>query len=121
MLLFYLGCFALFAAQVIQSCSSHHASACYFYFVNVRRKQGEYFFYPYTARDFPDSKGLAIGIDVLALNDSALKLLNSFFVTFFDLHMYVDGVPCLKGREGLPAFVVGSLYALDALVHSAKG
>ena len=72
--------------------------------------EGEYTLHADTIRDLADSKGLS-GSASATLQDNALEVLDSLFVTFFDLVVHRDGIAGLELREFLaPGKVFDKLH-----------
>jgi hypothetical protein len=114
------GSFALTATQVVQASSSHTASAHQLDLVEVGRKKGEDTLYTNTVGNFAYGEGLTIGAGILALDNRTLKLLDTLFVSFANLHVYIYGITGLERRKVGPGLLVLLLYKFYKLAHIAK-
>src|SRR6218665_3052688 len=91
-LLFDAGSLAMLTFQVIQLCSPHATGFQYFDLVDRRRYYREDTLYANAVGHLAYGKRLAIGAAAFALDYSALKLLNTLLITFFDLHVNIHRV-----------------------------
>ncbi len=104
------GGFALAASQVIQPGSSDFALPDDLNFIDAGRDDRKYSFYADAVGYFPDGERFTVRTGVFALNDYALKLLDTFFVALPYLYVYIDCITCFKGRMVFPGFLVFFFY-----------
>ena len=105
-LLFDTGFLTGEVAEIEDAGTTHSAMFVDINLLDKRAGEGENTFHSDTVGDFADSKGLS-GSASTTLQDNALEVLDTFFVTFFDL--VVDG-------DGVASFELGELLALDKVL-----
>ena len=90
-------------AQVEDTGTAHSTTLVDIYLLNKRTGKREDTFHAHAVRNLADSKGLSCSAST-ALQHNALEVLDSLFVTLFDLVVNRDGIASLK---------LGKLLALD--------
>ena len=93
-------------AQVEDAGTAHSTTLVDINLLNERAGKGEDTLHSYAVRDLADSKGLSSSASA-ALQDNALEVLDSLFVTFFNFLMDSDGIASLE---------LGELLALDKVL-----
>ena len=93
-------------AQIEDAGTAHSTTLVDINLLDKRAGEGENTLHADTVRDLADSKGLSSSAST-ALQHNALEVLDSFFVTFFNLIVDGDGVTRLE---------LGELLALDKVL-----
>ena len=93
-------------AQVEDAGTAHSTTLVDINLLDKRAGEGENAFHSDAVGDLADSKGLS-GSASAALQDNALEVLDTFFVTFLDF--VVDG-------DGVASFELGEFLALDKVL-----
>lgn len=107
--------------QVIQLCSPHATGFQYFDLVDRRRYYREDTLYANAVGHLAYGKRLAIGAAAFALDYSALKLLNTLLITFFDLHVNIHRVAWLERRMLFTNLCEFRFYELNEICHNSDG
>ena len=94
-------------AQIEDAGAAHSTVLVDVDLLDERTGEGEDTLHSDAVSDLADSKGLGSSAST-ALQHNALEVLDSLFVTFFDLVMYSDGIASLELVE---------LLALDKVLH----
>ena len=94
-------------AQIEDTGAAHNAVFVDVDLLDERASEGEDALHSDAVRDLADSKGLSSSAST-ALQDNALEVLDSLFVSFFDLVMDSDGIASLE---------FGELLALDQILY----
>ena len=94
-------------AEIEDSCSADGTTLVDVDLLDERAADGEHTLHTNTVGDLTDSKGLS-GTASSALQDNALEVLDTFFVTFFDFVMDSDGIASLE---------FGELFTLDQILY----
>ena len=97
-LLFNTGFLTGKIAEVENSCSADGTAFVDVNLLNERTGNGEHALHANAVGNLTDSKGLG-GTTSSALQDNALEVLDTFFVTFFDFVMDSDGIASLEFGE----------------------
>ena len=106
-LLFDTGLLTGEVAQVEDAGAAHSTVLVDINLLDERAGDGEDTLHTHAVGDLADSKGLSSSAST-ALQDNALEVLDSLFVTFLNLIM--DG-------DGVAGFELGELLALDKVLH----
>src|SRR5690606_5550679 len=92
------GGLTLAASHIVQFSTAYLADFQHVNLADAGRQDGKYPFYTHAVGDFADGKGFTVAPLATALDDNALKLLNTLLVPLPYLNVYVDGIACLEGR-----------------------
>jgi len=103
------GALSNFLPDVIEFGPANATSTDYLDFVNNGRMQRENTLYTDAFSDFSNRKRFPVG-SVGTADDQPLLKLNSLFVTFFDLHMYLNSITGFKIRDICPEHFVFKLF-----------